>query len=105
MFTEDQLNQLTKLLAPLLEGQGELRSEVGEIKREVGGLRQEVGDLKHEVAELRADFNGHVRQSKQDHEELLKAVISVGDAIHDKVEHQDKRITRVEKHLNLTPLD
>lgn len=91
MFTDEQLNQLATLLAPILEGQAQL--QVGQQQLQVG------------QRELQAELRSHVKQSQEEHEELAKAIIEVGDTLHGQLEHHDKRLTRIEKRLDLPPLE
>ncbi|MBT2451274.1 hypothetical protein J7F03_30240 [Streptomyces sp. ISL-43] len=86
MFTEEQLNQLRGLLAPMFEAHAQAS------KKE----HEELGVL---ISGLAEHTDKAIEAAHQKTVEVLTNRMKVT------FEHQDQRITRVEKHLNLPPLD
>ena len=88
MFTEEQLKQLRELLAPLAKG-----------------LRH----IEDRLTSLEVQLQAHIQQSKAQHDELVGLVIDSNE-LADKgnkevFSRQDDRITRLERHLSLPPLE
>ncbi|MER6316231.1 hypothetical protein ABT237_20960 [Streptomyces sp. NPDC001581] len=110
MFTEEQLNQLRGLLSP--------------IENRLGALERGQNSLEQGQKDLLSQFEAHRQESKKEHEELGGLISGLAEhtdkaieAAHQKTvevltnrmkvtfEHQDKRITRIEKRLDLPPLE
>ncbi|MEU5425725.1 hypothetical protein AB0H73_08955 [Streptomyces olivoreticuli] len=83
-----------------------------------------LSQVESRIDRVDARLEAHAQESKKEHEELGELISGLAAhtdkvvaAAHDKtvqmltnrmsvtLQHQDKRITRVEKHLNLAPLD
>lgn len=88
MFTEEQLNQLHGLLAPVLQSLARLDASVEE--------------LKSAVVQARAELRAHAQTSEKEHAEMTKVVVDTMDAIHDSA---DARLKRLEENAGLPPLE
>jgi len=97
---------------------GELRTEVGKLNRKVDVLDRKVGELDRKVDALSGavnDLSGQVRKLGLDFEQFRHDTRITLEAILDlKVRTNgqekltaslDRRMTRVERHLDLLPLD
>ncbi|MFD8988988.1 hypothetical protein ACFVZ4_13140 [Streptomyces goshikiensis] len=117
MFTEEQLDQLRGLLSPI-------ENRLGALERGQNSLELGQNSLGQGQKDLLSQLEAHRKESKKEHEELGGLISGLAEhtdkaieAAHQKTvevltnrmkvtfEHQDKRLTRVEKHLNLSPLD
>jgi len=88
MFTEEQMNQLKGLLLP---------------------IENRMGSIEERMSSLEVQQQTHARQSKEDHDKLFTVTVESAEA-NDKAyketfTHHDSRITRVEKNLNLPPME
>lgn len=96
MFTEEQLNQLRALLSPIEnrltaieQGQDQHRQESKKEHEEIGGL----------ISGLAEHTDTVVDAAQQKTVQVLTNRMKVT------FEHQDQRITRTEKRLDLPPLE
>jgi len=88
MFTDEQINQLQKIVSPIQEELQNLRGELAEHRQE--------SQIEHQ--DLRVELAEHRRESQMEHQDLVQVIVESSDTM-------DKRITRVENHLHLSPLE
>jgi len=124
MFTEEQLNQLRGLLSPIEKRLGTLEQGQASLEKGQVGLQAGQDRLETQAGNLESQFGAHRQESKKEHEEtgglisgLAEHTDKVIEAAHQKTvrvltdrmkvtfEHQDQRITRIEKRLDLPPLE
>jgi len=89
MFTEQQLDQLRQLLSASEE----------KVLTRIASLEGEMKKSQEDQAELFEAMTVHIDESEKTIVATLTERISVA------LTHHDKRITRVEKHLDLPPLE
>ncbi|WP_328549667.1 hypothetical protein [Streptomyces sp. NBC_00366] len=103
MFTEQQLNQLRELLAPLQAGQGRLEARMGNLESQFEAHREDSKKEHEDIGGLISGLSEHtdtvVEAAQKKTVEVLTNRMKVT------FEHQDKRITRLEKHAGLAPLE
>lgn len=120
MFTEEQLNQLKEIFKPLQRQVADLQVDLNTVKSNDSRTWIAVLGVKSSVERLEQRLKDHQEQSTKEHTELKvnlsheavelgKMISDIGEQIQkiqeERNEHQDQRIARVEKHLNLPPLD
>ncbi|WP_405824577.1 hypothetical protein OG241_45945 [Streptomyces sp. NBC_01390] len=112
MFTEEQLNQLRGLLSPiekrlgtleqgqdaLEQGQRTLLARTESIEARMGNFETKVDDLHKGQRQLAVKIDALAQTSEEQHKGIFDAVLGLNDIAH-------TRIARVEKHLNLPPLE
>ncbi|MGW8600797.1 hypothetical protein ACWGLB_17900 [Streptomyces sp. NPDC055893] len=98
MFTEEQLNQLRELLSPIERRLASIETQAGGIESNVANLESRVADLQKGQQRLSVKIDVLAQTSEEQHKGIYDAVLGLNDIAH-------KRITRIEKHLNLPPLE
>ncbi len=101
------LKPINEKLGTLSSEVGTLRNEVGTLSSEVGTLRNELGITNEEVARIHVELV-EIKDTQDSHTaSLLKieqTLTSYADAYklnQDNIKKHDKRVTKIEKHLNL----
>ncbi|MEU1286691.1 hypothetical protein [Kitasatospora sp. NPDC005856] len=116
MFSEEQINQLKEVFAPLQrqienlrKGQEDIRVDVETIKRGLGQARFSLTKIELRQEKTEERLKDLQEESRKEHGDLGQNLAHIGEEIqrlqHVKDAHQDQRIARLEQHLNLTPLD
>ncbi|WP_328928784.1 hypothetical protein OG429_32325 [Streptomyces sp. NBC_00190] len=95
MSTDEQiLNQLQALQ----EGQERIEAQIEGLATRVGGIETKVDDLQKGQRLLATKLDVLAQTSEEQHKGIFDTLLGMNDIAHE-------RITRVEKHLNLPPLD
>ncbi|MFD9978175.1 hypothetical protein ACFWZR_28435 [Streptomyces sp. NPDC059017] len=123
MTVDEKLNQITDALTSLQEGQNQLKAQVEGLQRGQTDLQVDVNALKSRASNtwtallgvkasnerLEARVKDLQEDSRKEHGELGENITHTGEEIqklqHERDLHQDKRITRLEKHANLPSLE
>lgn len=97
------LTSLTKTVEQLAAGQKALEAGQQEIlaTQQEQGKQLETLTLKVEV--INANQQRAERQSQRDHQEIMGHLLTVADEMGKDHKAYEKRVDRIEKHLNLPP--
>src|SRR5690349_702673 len=93
----DKKDILHKILSKLDE-QG---SDIKALKEEITIVKGDVTSLKLQVEVNNANQQRTEQQNQKDHEEIIERLVTVADITGKEHRALEKRIDRIEKHLNL----
>src|SRR5215208_3892009 len=93
----DVLTSLTEKVDRLEAGQQEIRAT-----QQAQGKKLET--LTPQVEVINANQQRAEKQSQRDHEEIIERLVTVADIIGKEQKALEKRVDRIEKHLNLPPV-
>lgn len=109
-MSDDQFKQLHHLLSAietrlsvLEKGQEDIKMDVGTVKTSLKGHQEESRKEHGEIGELIGGLSDHTDKVIAAAEE--KTVQMLSERVSTVLQHQDRRITRLEKNAGLSPLD
>lgn len=93
MLTKNDLNQIRTVVEEVVEERLEpIKSDIGTLKQDVGILKTDVKGLKQDVGILKKDMR------------YVKKTLSIAIKTFDETDVSlTRRVTRIEKHLDLSP--
>ncbi|MFH0178869.1 hypothetical protein [Streptomyces cacaoi] len=97
------MNQLRELLAPLEKGQDRLEARMGNLESQFEAHRQDSKKKHEEIGGLISGLADHTDAVVEGAQKKTVEVLT--NRMKVTFEHQDQRINRIEKRLDLPPLE
>ena len=89
------------LLHQILSKLDEQGSDIKALKEEIAAVKGDVTSLKLQVEVINANQQRIQQQSQRDHAEIMGHLVTIADISGRENKSLEKRVDRIEKHLNL----
>ena len=101
---KDLLHQILSKLDEQRKDIKSLKEDMSSVKEDVASLKGDMTSLKLQVELINANQQRAAQRSQRDHAEIMEYLVTVADVAGGEHKALEKRVDRIEKHLNLLPV-